>query len=238
MAGFIRFAAFAVLLVGLLVFVVLPAVASPLLTQMVREQGLVGEDVKVSVGYFDPSIITGRADQLRVQGRNIEVAPATIGFMDLTFGGVSFLDRRFETVTGELRDVSLHAGGLSITVASVQVSGPAGAANATARLASDAAEELVSLAARREGLAVDRVRLRDGRLQLVVSGVETSAGMSVRGGALVLEPALGPAVVLIQPAPADPWRLTEAWMGAEGITIRGTVDAAALAARVPRNGNR
>jgi hypothetical protein len=38
--GVIRFLAFAVLLVALLVFVVAPAVASPVLSQMVRDMGL------------------------------------------------------------------------------------------------------------------------------------------------------------------------------------------------------
>lgn len=235
MIGFLKFAAFAIVLVGLLVFVVVPAVASPVLTQLVRDMGVEAEDLEVSVESFDASLLAGRTDRLRIQGTDIAVPPALVGRLDLTFGRVSFLDRTFETVSGELQDVSLRAGGLALTISSVRVDGPASAAGSTARLTAAESEQLILFAARRAGLAVDGVRLSDGRLFIRAAGVESPAGISVHGGALVLEPHDAQPVLLLQPVPADPWQLTEAWVGSDGITIRGVVDAARVAQRLPRS---
>jgi hypothetical protein len=69
----------------------------------------------------------------------------------------------------------------------------------------------------------------DGGLRLRVGGLEVGAGISVEGGALVLRPEVGPPIVLIQPATSDPWTLEEAYFSSNGITVRGTVDAARLA---------
>lgn len=233
MIGFLKFAAFAVVLVGLLVFVVVPAVASPLLTQLVRDTGVEADDLEVSIQSFDASLLTGRTEMLRIRGTNVAVPPAEVGRLDLTFGRVSFLERTFETVTGELLDVSLRAGGLELTISSVRVEGPAGAADATARLTAAESERLIILAARREGLDIDGVRIAEGRLVIRAAGAESRAGIAVRGGALVLEPQGAQAVLLLQPVPIDPWRLTEAWVSSDGITIRGVVDAARVAQRLP-----
>ena len=50
----------------------------------------------------------------------------------------------------------------------------------------------------------------------------------VSGGALVLEPGVGGSIVLLQPAPSDPWSLKEAWVTADGLNVRATVDVASL----------
>jgi hypothetical protein len=223
-------------LVGLLVFVVLPAVASPLLTQIVRDMGIEADDLEVSVESFDASLLTGRTDRLRIRGSNVAVPPALAGRLDLTFGGLSFLNRTFATVSGELQDVSLRAGGLALTISSVRVEGPAGAANATARLTAAEAEELIVLAARRAGVSVDSVRIDDGRLVIRAAGAESRAGIAVQGGALVIERQGAQPVLLLQPAPTDPWQLTDAWVGTDGINIRGIVDAARVAQRLPATG--
>ena len=55
----------------------------------------------------------------------------------------------------------------------------------------------------------------------------------MRGGALVLFPGIGlGGVPLVQPAPADPWQLEEAWISDSGLNIRGVVDTTALARQV------
>ena len=229
MASFLRFAAFSVFMVGLLVFVVVPAVASPMLTQMVRDVGLRGDDLNVSIEYFDPSLLGGNAESLTIRGRNVELPPALVGNLDLRFGNVSLIDRTFETITGQLDNVTLAAGGLTVQVASVQVDGPAAAALATGRFSADQTELLVEGAARRAGLELEDVRLVDGGLRMSLAGLETGAGIAVQGGALVLSPEAGPAVLLMQPAPSDPWRLSEAFVSSSGVTVRGVFDATTLA---------
>lgn len=232
MLGLIRFVIFAGLLVGVLVFVGVPLVAVPLLEQSIRDLGLRSDTLSVSIDTFDASLLTGNARELRVQATNVDLAPASVGSLNLTFGRVSLLDRGFETVRGELADVTLRAGGLALAVASVRIDGPAGAATATGRMTDQQTSELISQAARHEGIALDGVTVAGGRLELRNGRLIVRADVAVRGGALVLEPEQGPAVVLLQPAPADPWRLSEAWLSNGGLNVRGIVDAGRLAQRL------
>lgn len=232
MASFFRFAVFSLVLVALLVFVVVPAVASPLLTQMLRDTGLRGDDLNVSLDYFDPSLLTGRAEHLTVRGENVELPPALVGSLDVTLGGVSLLDRTFDSISGELNAVTLAAGGLTVEVASVEVDGPADAAAATARFGAEETQELVELAARREGLPLDDVRLVEGGLRVTLAGAEIEADIGVQGGALVLAPGIGQPILLLQPAPSDPWRLSEAFVSPSGVTVRGLFDAASLSSQL------
>lgn len=233
MGGVIRFLAFAVLLVALLVFVVAPAVASPLLSQMVRDMGLAADDVEVTIEAFDPSLFAGRSQKVRVRASSAILYPATIEQLDLTFGDVSFFERTFQTVRGELRGVVLTAGGLALSVSEVTLGGPAHEVQAAARLTAAETEEMVHSAAQRVGIVLDDVRFAGGGLRVTLSGVEVAARVDVAGGALVLTPEAGPQLLLLQPAPADPWRLTEAYVTSDGITINGAVDASRLAQQLP-----
>jgi hypothetical protein len=231
--GFIRFVAFAVVLVALLVFVVVPALASPLLTQMLRDQGLQADNLEVSVDAFDPSLFAGRAEKLRLTADNVVLSPATIGHLDLTLGKVSFVERTFQTISGQLRGVALSAGGLALSVSTVEVDGPAREAQAAGHMNASESEQMVRAAAQRAGIGLDSVLFRDGGLRITSGGVETAARISVQGGALVLDPDSGPAVLLLQPSPPDPWRLTEAYVTPDGITINGVVDTTRLAEQLP-----
>jgi hypothetical protein len=232
----IRFVAFFVMLVGLLVFLVLPAVVSPLLTQYVREMGVKADDLRVTVDAFDPGLFAGRATRLRVEGTNVEIGRARVGELDLTFGNVSIFDRSFETLSGSLDDVIVVGGGMSAAAAEVNVVGPAGSASATGRFDDEQSEEMVKAAARRVGVTLDDARLVDGGLRLTVGGIEVGAGIAVEGGALVLRPAFGDPVLLLQPATSDPWRLDEAYVSPSGITVLGTVDASRIARLIGQPG--
>ena len=44
----------------------------------------------------------------------------------------------------------------------------------------------------------------------------------------MLDPGVGSAIVLLQPAPSDPWQLQEAWVSADGLNVRATVDVASI----------
>lgn len=217
------------MVVGLLVFLVLPAVVSPLLTQYVRDMGVQADDLNVTVDAFDPGLFAGRATRLRVEGTNVEIGRARVGEFDLTFGNVSFFERSFETLNGRLDDVVVVGGGMSAAAAEVNVVGPAGSASATGRFDDVQSEDMVKAAALRVGVTLDDARLVDGGLRLTVDGIEVGAGIAVEGGALVLRPAVGDPVLLLQPATSDPWRLDEAYVSPSGITVRGTVDASRIA---------
>ncbi|CAN5709178.1 hypothetical protein BH23CHL7_BH23CHL7_23400 [soil metagenome] len=228
MAGLFRFLAFVVLLVSLLVFVVVPAVASPLLTQMVRDMGLEADDLRVSIGSFDPALLGGRTSELRIVGTNVLLTPATVEHLDLTFGDVSFIERTFATVRGQLSGVALSTGGVTLRVSSVQVDGPAREARATGHFSAEESELLVRSAAERAGIRLDAVRFVAGGLRVNVGGLEAEVRVSVQGGALVLDTGDGPPILLLQPAPAEPWRLSEAYVTSTGIAVNGLIDATRL----------
>ena len=213
-----------------LVFLVVPALISPMLTQQVRDMGVKADDLKVSIDTFDPALLSGRAGHVRVEGTNVRIGRATVGELDLTLGDVSFFDRSFRSLNGQLDDVAVTAGGMSASADEVHVSGPADDATATGRFDSQQSEDMIKAAARRVGVPLDDARLVDGGLRLTVfDGIEVGAGISVEGGALVLRPEIGPPIVLLQPATSDPWRLEEAYVSPAGITVRGTFDATRLA---------
>ncbi|MEO6351435.1 MAG: hypothetical protein ABIP53_12355, partial [Candidatus Limnocylindrales bacterium] len=171
MGRFLRFVAFFVLLVGVLGLVVLPLIASPILTGMVRDMGLKSDTLKVSVELFDPLLFVGRARAVHITAYAVDISPAGIGSMDLTLGGASFFERSWQTVDGELRDVSLTTGGERFTVGSVKVTGEAEEANATARLTGPELEALVKFAAGRAGMSVDAVLLTNEGVRVVIGGV-------------------------------------------------------------------
>lgn len=232
MLRLIRFVVFFVVVVGLVVFLVLPSLLSPLLTQYVRDMGVRADDLTVTVDAFDPALFSGRAARLRVEGTNVEIGRTRVGEMDVTFGNVSIFDRSFETLSGQLDDVIVAGGGATAAAAQVNVLGPADNASATGRLDDAQSEAMVKLAAKRAGVTLDSARLVDGGFRLTVGGVEFGAGIAVEGGALVLRPGIGAPILLLQPNTSDPWRLSEAYVSPSGITVRGTVDAARIAGQI------
>ena len=224
MTGFIRFVLFFALLVGVFVLVILPFILSPILTQMVRDAGLTSNTLEVSVAPLDPGLILGRARRVTLVATGVQVSPAQIGKIDMAFGDVSYFDRSFATVTGEIDDVTLTVNGETAHVTTVTFDGPSGAANAVARLSANDTEHLVRIAARRVGVQIDRVVVGQTGVTVTIAGFEGAARVTVQGGALVLDPGIGVAIVLLQPAPSDPWSLSEAWISESGLNIRGVVN--------------
>jgi hypothetical protein len=239
-SAFLRFVALFVVLVGILVLVVLPLVVGPFLAQTLRDQGMRSQTLDVSVAMFDPFLVLGRSRSMHVSATDVDLSPATVGSLELTLGGVSFFDRTWETVNGQISDVAVRTTSETLRFGTLQVSGPARAATATARLTEVEGEALIRAAAERQGLRVDRVTFSGVGVRVTISGVEAAARLEVRGGALVLFPNTSGVggVPLIQPAPADPWQLEEAWISDGGLNIRGVVDTAALASQVGAVGSR
>jgi hypothetical protein len=232
-AGFVRFICFFGVLVAVLGLVVLPLVAGPILTGMVRNMGVRSDTLRVSVELFDPLLVIGRPRAVHMAATGVDLSPAGIGSFELTLGGVSLFDRTWQTVDGELRDISVTTGGETFTVGSVRVNGDADAAQATARLSAPEIEELIRYAARREGLPLDDVELTDEGVRVTIDGVEGNGRVEVRGGALVLLPGTGTGgIPLLQPAPSDAWQLEEAWISDDAVNVRGIVDTTRLARQV------
>jgi hypothetical protein len=221
---FLGFVVFFVLLAGAFVLIVLPLALGPFLTQMVRDAGLKSETLSVSVAPFDPTLLLGRARKVTLIASNVDASPATIGSVNLSIGNASYFDRSFQTVSGELNDVAVTVNGDHVRIGDISVDGPADAANATAHFSATDTDRLIRLAGQRAGLTIDQVRVGDSGVTVKVSGVEANAKLAVSGGALVLDPGVGGAIVLLQPAPSDPWKLNEAWVDADGLNVAAVVD--------------
>jgi hypothetical protein len=222
---FLRFFVFFALLVAVLVLVVAPLALGPVLTQIVRNAGLQADTLSVSVAPFDPTLLLGKSRQIRLIATDVDVSPAKIGRVNLAVGDASYFDRSFQTVSGDLNDVSLTVNGTDdVHVGDISVDGPAAAANATAHLSATDTNQLIRLAGKRAGLAIDDVTVGDTGVSVKVGGVDSAAQLAVTGGALVLKPGAGDTIVLMQPKPSDPWSLQEAWVDASGLNVRALVD--------------
>ena len=228
MGGFLRFVAWFALLVAGFVLVALPLVMGPLLANVLRDTGVHADDVNVQVALFDPGLVLGRSRQVTVSATNVEMAPAKVGSINVTLGNVNFLDRSFETVSGELEDVQLTLGKDTVSADYATVDGPAGAATVTARFAAAQVAQLLTIAAAHNGLKLDDVRVSDSGVTVTVHGISARAQVIVSAGALLLDPGLGVTVVLLQPTRNDPWSLTDAWFSTNGLNLSGTVDVFAI----------
>jgi hypothetical protein len=224
--GFLRFLAWFALLAAGLVLVVLPLVLGPLLSGVVRDMGVRADTIEVSVALFDPGLVLGRSRQVTVSATNVDLAPATIGSFRVALGNVSFFDRTFETISGELEDVRLTLDNDTVGASTASIDGPAHAATITARFAAPEVEQLIKVAAARSGVALDGVRVTDAGVKVTLHGVEADARLRVAGGALLLDPGVGDGIVLLQPPMRAPWRLTDAWFSDRGLNLAGTVDVA------------
>lgn len=229
MGRFLGFLVFFLLLVSGFVLIVLPLLLGPFLTNLVRDAGLKSDTLSVSVAPFDPTLLLGRARKITLIASNVDASPATIGSIDLSIGDANYFGRSFKTVSGTLNDVSLTVNGKdNVRIGDISVDGPANAANATAHFSAADTDRLIRLAGERAGLTIDQVRVGDSGVTVKVSGIESNAKLAVSGGALVLDPGVGGAIVLLQPAPSDPWTLSEAWVDADGLNVRAVVDVASI----------
>jgi hypothetical protein len=230
--AFLRFLAFFVLLAAVLILVVLPLALSALLTQQVRDAGLRSETLQVNLALFDPSLLFGRSKRISLEATNVEVTGGQIGTLSLGLNNADYFDQSFETVSGTVGDIAVRIGGEELSASEIAIDGPADEAGATARLSTEEAERLVRAAARRTGITLDSVALNGSGMTVRIRGLEATAGVAVRGGALLLEPRGADAIVLVQATPSDPWRLEEAWVSDSGLNVRATIDFATLAAEL------
>ncbi len=237
MGRFLRFVAFLVLLAAAFVLIALPLLLGPFLTQLVRNGGLTADSLSINVGLFDPTLLLGKAHRITLVASGLDASPARIGEVNLTIGDASYSDRSFQTVTGNLNDVSVTVNGSdNVHIGDITVDGPSDAANATAHMSATDTDRLIRLAGERAGLTIDDVRVSDSGVTVKVGGLDTTAKLAVSGGALVLDPGVGDALVLLQPAPSDPWKLQEAWVSADGLNVRAVVDIARLTRNITSSG--
>lgn len=233
LAGLIKFTAFSAALIALLVFVVIPVVAGPIISGLLRDAGLAGDDIDVSVEILGAEILSGRVPAMRLKAEDVEVRNATIGRLDVTLDGVSATDRSFGSISGTLWDVRVAGpGGLPIVLETVHLAGPAGSARATGTLDRSESQALVRAVAGQAGVTIDEVTLGDGILTLQQDGQTTEAQARLAGERLVLEMEGAEPVELLPPAPSGSWRVREVGITPDGMTVELSVDLRGLAGQL------
>ncbi len=110
MRGCLFTLALAAVVITLVVFLGLPAVASGLVTAGLTAAGLQADDTTVSVHADPPTdLLTGTADRVVVHATDATFRGIRIGSLDIALEDVDVLDRTAGSVEGTLTDVTLPA---------------------------------------------------------------------------------------------------------------------------------
>lgn len=231
MRSFFGFLGFVTVLIVLVAAFAVPAVVGPMVATAVRAASPFGEqplDVQVKVDAL--GLIRGFVGEIRVSGSNLQRDGATIESLDVTVRTVGIGDHGFLETSGGLDGVSIQADdGAVISVDRIALSGPSTAVIAEATMDRAAALAFIQHAFEAQGVAVSGVELIDGGLAIVIFDQRVDVLVGVQDGALVIPDLLGAGPLeLLSPLPADPWRLTTATIGPNGLSITATIDAGAL----------
>ncbi len=233
MRTFLRFLLIATALIGVLVFVVLPLVAGPILGSLAQGSGVAGEDLTVDVDASGPQLLSGNADGLRLRGGGLQLGATKVGSYDLTLGGVSLFERSFDTVEGTLNDVRLGSGGRAVALRSLELDGAAAAARARGQVSEREGERLIREAVQRAGVRVDDVVLEDGRVLLRTGSRTSTARLGVDDGAVIARVEGGRTVELLGGDASDRWRIDEISVTSDGLSLEGTLDVRSFATGLP-----
>ena len=211
-----------------LLWFVLPIGVSALATGALNASGFSGTDTKVEVAANPPfMLLTGRADTVRIRSTQARMGDLHAGGVDVTLGGVELLKRSISTVNGTLTGVRVAApNGDPVTIDKVTLAGSATATTATATMTVAAAQALAESQLKAAGL-VAKVALKSPNLVTVTGGGKSQTGhLTTSNGSLLLVPDGNtlPTVTLIAPGTGNPFRVTSATIGPQGLTLVGTIN--------------
>ena len=230
MRGFVGFLVFVGVLVAVLVFLVAPALARPLIASLVNDAlpfDSESLDIGVEVG---PSLLAGEVDAVTIRGRDLQSDNISIGSLELTINGVSTGDRTFRSSEGRLEDAEVRLDdGTVVSITLVELGGPSDAAEATATMDAEATEGLVRAKLAEAGILHDSVRLSEGVVEVSAGGQTVRSTIEVRddGLFLVADRPLPP-LALIQTDPSEAWHVSAATVSSDGLRLALTLDAEAL----------
>lgn len=233
MRGFLGFLVFAGLLIGVLVFVVVPLLVRPLVVDAVRAALPFGDQaVVIDVDMDGLGLLQGQVARVRAHGSDVTSGEVRIGDLDIAVARASIGDRRFETITGTLTGIELSdVAGTPVAIDRVTLSGSSDEIVAIAILEADAALALVTNRFAEAGLAVDGIQLDDGRIAFQVLGQAVQVPLAVEDGVVVVPDLFGSgSVPILTPDPGAPWELTAVTVSPAGMTINAVVDGDRLLA--------
>ena len=221
MRGFLGFVFLLLAALAVAALVIVPIVARPIVADTVRAALPFGDqplDVQVDL---DPiGLLLGTIERIHVTGTALRAEGAVIGELDMTVTDVSTTDRRFRTASGRLRDVELpFVQSTTLAIDSIELDGPYGDVAAVALLDVRGGLAIVGSAFADAGVAVEELELIDGGVAFSVLGQRVEVPLAVDQGALVLPDVLGGPLVVVEPGPDDPWRVTGVRVRPSGFEI-------------------
>jgi hypothetical protein len=206
-----------------------PIAASRLASDLARDAGFSGTNLKVSVDLLGPQLLSGAARTVRLEGDDVGVPHGVVGHVDVTLDDVSLSNHSFSAVSGTLTGVRLNAPGGPVTVGTVTLEGPSQRMRATGSLSASESRKLVRNIAKGAGIAVDNVQLKNGKVTLENGSQSQDASLRIAGNALVLDQPGRPSTVLLAPAPSEKWQISSVDVSPAGISVGLDVDAQGLA---------
>lgn len=206
----------------------LPVGASWLATNALNASGFSGTDTKVVVSANPPPLLlTGQADSIHLTSTQVGIGDLHAASIDLTLGKVDLLSRKIGTVTGTLQGVRVAApDGQAVTVESVTLSGAAATANAQMVLSTAEVERLAETQLKsRDVIATVRLAAPD-RVTISAGGQSAPGRLVVQDGGLLLVPDTEslPSVTMIAPGSGNPFHVSSVAVGADTVTMDGTID--------------
>lgn len=221
MRGFLGFVL--VLLAALVVaaLVIVPIVVRPIVADTVRAALPFGDQpLNVEVDLNPVGLLTGSIDRIHVTGKGLRAEGAVVGELDMTVTDVATTSHRFRTAKGRLRDVQLpFVQSETLTITSIELDGPYGDVPAVALLDVRASLAIIGNAFADAGIAIDGLELVDGGIAFEILDQRVQVPLAVDAGALVIPEVLGGQLVIVEPGPDDPWRLTGVRVTSSGFEI-------------------
>ncbi len=210
----------------------LPFGASWLATTALNAGGFTGTDTRVDVSaYPPPLLLTGHADSIHLVSSQVGMGDLHAASLDLTLGEVDLFSRKVERVRGTLEGVRIAApDGQPLTVDTVTLSGLASSANAEMDVSMAEAERLAVAQLKSLGVAATVTLAAPNKMTVTAGGVSQPGRLEVAAGGLLLVPdgETLPTVTLIEPGNANPFHISSVTIGADRLTLVGTIDVEEL----------
>jgi hypothetical protein len=222
MRGFFGFVLVLLATLAVAALVIVPITVRPIVEDAVRA-ALPFEDqpLAITVDVNPVSLLTGTIDRIHVTGTGLEAEGAIIGELDMTVTGVSATTHRFRTASGRLTNVELpFVQSTTLVITSIELDGPYGNVDAVARLDVRASLALIGNAFADAGVPVEEVELVEGGAAFTFLGQRVEVQLAIDQGALVMpDVGGGGPLVVLEPGPDDPWRLTGVRVTPSGLEI-------------------
>ena len=221
MRGFLGFAVLLLAALAVAALVAVPMVVRPMVVDAVREASPFGDaPLEVEVDINPVSLMLGTIDRIRIKGTGLQAEGADIALLDLTLTDVETGSHEFRGLTGRLTGVSLpFVQASDLVIESIDLSGTPDHVTATAKLDLRATLSLIGNAFADAGIAVDSLEVVEGGIAFALFNQRVVVPVGVDAGALVIPDVAGGPLVIVEPGPDDPWRITGAEVGLTGMEV-------------------